>query len=343
MSDLKKRICRGGSMAFGVAAMWAAASCQDPGPDSHAASSAIATTTSVAIALRTPSGVGATSVALAATESLVINAGTTVTGGGKGPEDAAAAATNLGTSVTRVEPDAVIKGDLWSASSVDLRDRVHVLGILHAHTLARGNSVVIDGGIDGSPKLTPENTLPWTVTVPPSGPAISLPPGQAGARVPGSYGAVQVFSNATLTLVAGIYFFDTLQLEPQSHVALDQTAGPVVIYVRDSVQLRGELRATNARPPDLALIYLGTSEVRAEVPFSGTIAAPNARLFLGSTTPGHAGAFFAKSIEVGPHTTVTYRAPHALLAGGLPIPSCIDAIVPDPTLTGHARDVQYQA
>jgi hypothetical protein len=333
----------GRKFVFSFAVLWAVAACSDPDPPPGVATGSLGAPTEVTISLGTPAGVSTTAVALAASGSLVINAGTTVTGRGTGNPAAPATVTNVGTSGTRVEPDALLKGDVWSASALDLRDRVHVFGIVHAATLVRGNRVVIDGGVDARPQQVSATTQ-WTVTVPASGPAVSLPPGQSGSRAPGSYGAVQVFSNATLTLLAGTYYVDTLQLEPQSHVILDQAAGPVVIYVRTTVQLRGDLRASSGGAPDLLVVHLGTSDVSAEVPFSGAIVAPNARVFLGSVSPGHVGAFFAKNIEVGPHTTVTFRAPHALLvAAGLPVKSCIDAIVADPTLTGHARDVQYQA
>jgi len=330
-----RRHLRGGALVLGIG-LFAACSGRESGT-AEVRQSAVTTPTTVTIKLVTPKDVGTTTAALASTGALVVNAATVVTGG---------ATTNVGTGGTRVEPDAQLKGDLWSASALTLKDRVHVFGVTHAAAApVRGVGVLTDGGVDTTTPLVPSTTLQWTVTLPPSGPAVSIAPGQSGSRGPGAYGAVQVFSGSTLTLSTGTYFVDTLLLEPQSRVVLNQTSGPVVIYVRTTLQLRGELRASTAgAAPDLLIVYVGGADTAAEVPFSGTIVAPSARLFLGSVTPGHTGAFFAKNIEVGPHTKVTFRPPHPILiAGGLPGKSCLDAIVPDLTLTGKAREAQYQA
>jgi hypothetical protein len=301
---------------------------------------------SVTITLSTPKDVATTSVALAANGSLIVNAATTVTGGGAGSTTANSIVTNVGTAGSRFEPDVQLKGDVWSPPTLTLKDRVHVFGVTHATAApVRGTGVLTDGGVDTTTPLTPATTLTWTVALPASGPAINVSPGASTSRGPGAYGSVTVFQNATLTLSTGTYYFDTLQLESGAHVVLNQTSGPVVIYVRTTLILRGDIKAaTSGAAPDLLLVYLGTVSASAEVPFAGTLIAPNARLFLGSVTPGHTGAFFAKNLEVGAHTKVTFRAPHVLLvAGRVPGKSCLDAIVPDPTLTGNAREVQYQA
>jgi len=134
------------------------------------------------------------------------------------------------------------------------------------------------------------------------GPPINLGPGQSGSRGPGAYAAVQVFQNATLTLSTGTYYFDSLQLESGSHVVLNQTSGPVIIYVRTTLALRGDIRASaSGAAPDLLLVYLGSTDASAEVAFSGTIVAPNARLFLGSVTPGHTGASTRSAGLAGPN------------------------------------------
>ena len=261
-----------------------------------------------------------------------MDAATTVTGAGTGSTTANSIVTNVGTAGSRFEPDVQLKGDVWSASTLTLKDRVHVFGVTHATAApVRGANVLTDGGVDTTTPFTPSTTLQWTVALPASGPAMSVSPGQSTSRGPGAYGNVQVFQNATLTLSTGTYYFDALQLESGAHVVLNQTSGPVVIYVRTTLILRGDIKAsTSGAAPDLLLVYLGTASASAEVPFSGTLLAPNSRLFLGSVTPGHTGAFFAKNLEVGAHTKVTFRAPHVLLiAGRVPGGDCLDAIVAD--------------
>src|SRR5690606_26683785 len=56
---------------------------------------------------------------------------------------------------------------------------------------------------------------------------------------PGNYGRVHVFSRSTLTLEAGDYFFESLALEPEAVIVLENAERPVRIFVRDRFYFHG--------------------------------------------------------------------------------------------------------
>lgn len=291
------------------------------------------------ITITTPNTVSPSTLALAAAHGIVLGASTTITNVGP----ALSGISNAGSGGIDAEPDAVL-GNMWSISSVALKDRVHVLGTVHAPSAVLGNSVRIDGGLDSKTSLTPVVATSWTVTYPTgAAPNVTIQPNKSGSQVPGRYGSVQIFAGGTLTLSAGTYFVDTLDLEPMSKVMLNQVNGPVVIYVRGSIILRGTFTTTSASPPDLLIGYLGTAAMFVESPFNGAIVSASAGLTLRSVTGGHSGAFFAPTVTVDPHTSITFRPPFVLLTV-LPrsLETCANAIVPTAALTGSAREIQYQ-
>ena len=292
------------------------------------------------VTLQTPKGIVPTAVTIAATSTVTIGGATKVTGTGSG----LSAVTNMGIGGVEIQSAAVL-GNLWSTSTVDLRDRAQILGTIHAPHVTQGNSVTIAGGIDSTTALTPATVTSWTVTYPAATVTnVTLQPGQSITEAPARYGAVSIASRANLSLSTGTYFLDSLDLEPMANITLTQDAGPVVIYVRNSVIFRGTVKtATAGLRPDLLLGYLGTAGVFIESSFTGTIVAPSAALTLRAVTGGHIGAFFAQSVSVDPNTVITYRAGQAILTvSPPPISTCVDQIVPDGTLTGRAQAIQYQ-
>jgi hypothetical protein len=199
--------------------------------------------------------------------------------------------------------------------------------------------------VDTTTAQTPPSVLSWTVTYPAATVNnVFLSPNQTDSRGPGRYGSVTVQSGAKLTLATGSYFLDSLDLEPSSKLIFNQDAGPVLIYVRNAPILRGGFATTSGVAPDPLLGYLGTAEAVVEMPFVGTFVAPSAKLTLHTVTGGYTGAFFGKSLDVGPNMTVTFRAPHVVLTTQPPgsPDTCSAAIQPDESLTGNAREVQFQ-
>jgi len=292
------------------------------------------------LALQTPAGMSPTAVTIGATRSVSIGGATKITRSGT----ALSTVTNMGSNGVQAQPDAVL-GDVWSTSNVDLRDRVHVLGTVHAPSVTQGNSVRIDKGIDRTTPLTPATITSWKVTYPAATVVnVTLQPGQSISEQPARYGAVSIASSATLTLSTGSYFLDSLDLEPGGQIKLNQDNGPVIIYARNSLIFRGKVvSATSGVSPDVLLGYLGTSGIFIESSFTGTIVAPSAALTLRAVTGGHTGAFFGQSVSVDPNTTVTFRPGQVILTVSPPgVAGCAAAIVPSDTLTGRAQMIQYQ-
>ncbi len=338
MEYQKRRALR--VVAFAVAC----SSCQklvvdEPTVEVSSALSAV----SFPVSISTPKSVSPVSVVLAAAGTMTIFGGTTVTR----PGTALSVITNTGSGGIDAEPDDVL-GDIWSTSTVTLKDRVHVRGRIRAPTVVKGNLVIIDGGVDSTTPLTPSEILSWTVTYPAisgtSAPNVIVQNNATTSAAPGRFGSMQVFGGSTLNLRAGTYYVDSLDLESNAKVILDQDAGPVLVYVRTTIILRGAFSSKSGDPPDLLLAWLGTTEAIVESSFKGTLVSPSAKLTLRAATGGHTGAFFGKNIEVGPNTTVTYRAPNVILTTQPrgTFRTCTQSIVPSDTLTGVAREQQYQ-
>jgi len=313
--------------------------------DQVSAEQSAVTSTSPAITLNvsitTPKAVSISAITVGANGTLTIGAGTKINGRGSVPSVVA----NVGTLGSDAEPDAIV-GDVWSNGTVTLKDRVHAFGKVYAPALNRGNSVLVDGGLDTATPRTPSATTTWSVTYPSAVVnGIVLQNNSVASPSPGRYGAVQVFAGSKLTLSAGTYYVDSLDLESGSSLILNQDAGPVLLYVRTQIIfLRGTLSTTSGSPADLLLTYLGTTDLIVEMPFVGTIVAPVANLSLRSVAVGHSGAFFGKNVDVGPNTTIQYRAPNVVNVTQPPgdPAQCSASVVIDSGLTGQARELQYQ-
>jgi hypothetical protein len=295
------------------------------------------------VSIKTPKGVSPISVALGANGSITIGGATQIIR----PGSALSRTTNVGTGGIQAEPDAVF-GDVFSTSTVTLKDRVHVLGKVYAPGVVRGAGVQIAGGVDSVTPLAPSTVTTWTVTYPAATVTdVVLQPNISASRAPGRYGNVQIFSGAQLSLSSGIYYLDSLDLEPSAKILLNQDAGPVLIYVRNTVILRGTFKVlptSSTTPPDLLFGYLGSAELFVEAPFNGVIVATNAKVTLRSVSGGHTGSFFGKNIGVDPNTQVTFRPGYPILTTQPPgnPTDCTKAILPSDSLTGAARELQFQ-
>jgi hypothetical protein len=159
---------------------------------------------------------------------------------------------------------------------------------------------------------------------------VTVPPNETASRAPGSYGQVTVFTNARLQLTAGTYFFTGLQLEPQSILEVDESAGPVLIFVSQSIIYRGRIAEPGGATATVFLGYTGTNAVFLEAPFNGTLVAPNANLTLGAGSfLQFRGQFVARTFEQRPDVVLTCdtSASNDLAPPGTPpAASCTDAI-----------------
>jgi hypothetical protein len=248
----------------------------------------------------TPSTLTQASLLLSATGTLKIDDRVTVKETNGNPATIA----NLGTATLQIGTDGHL-GDIWSKGPVNIADRTVVNGTIHgAVSVTTGPGATVKAK-DNKSFQTVTSTSSVTFPTQNAG-GFNLEPGATGALGPGAFGAVVVKSNAKLKVGTGSYLMDSLDLEPQSTLALNTTAGPIVFYVRTSVILRGNITSTtDAR--DFTLVYLGSAALAVEAPFNGTVVAPSAQVNVGSVQPLN-GAYFAAGIEIFPGDTVTHVA-----------------------------------
>jgi hypothetical protein len=275
------------------------------------------------ITLQLPQGTALHTLGLLAAGTLHIADGVTV----KAATPAApVAVANSGVGLTDLGVQ-TITGDVVSQGPVTLHDRAQVAGsVTTASTITPGNGVVVSGTERQHATLTPLQSFSWSVTLPAAtGGPVDLEPGQTRSLTPGSYTTGSIKAGATLHLAAGTYAFDTFSLEPQGTVSVDASGGPVFIYVGAQLDLKGALDA-GAHPASLMIVYLGTAQGSLEAPFTGTVVAPNAKLYLAPVgAPGFVGSFFAAQIDVEAHDTVTLQpfAGWDLLFPPVPIVECV--------------------
>lgn len=265
----------------------------------------------VTLTLKLPANTGIGDFALAANGALRVGDRVKLVDARQAP----AAAANAGTQETSVGVEAA-SGSVTSVAAVALRDRANVQGdVKSAGAITKGTAVVVSGLTSPSrTDLTP--LVQETVLLDFGGTSLgdrSYEPPASGERVsslaPGRYGKVTLKTNNRLNLTSGSYVLDGLQLEPQARIVVDDSAGPVLISVRDSLLFKGKFEALSGQHPALRLAYAGTAAVVLESAFAGTLLAPNASLRLATIIPParHVGSFYAKDLEVSPDVTVEFR------------------------------------
>lgn len=183
----------------------------------------------------------------------------------------------------------VVNGALVTGGTLSLQDRTKVFGAVAPHA------------------FVPTHSIAFTVTFPATnqGPVL-VDANTSRALSPGAWAGVT--ARGELRLSSGTYFFDSLMLESTGRMLLDQTAGPVTIYIRTSFTYRGVTSVSNGAFPNLFVGYLGTEEAFLESRFKGAVVAPNGKLTLGDLGGAHEGQFFAKSVEVRARAAISFHA-----------------------------------
>lgn len=140
----------------------------------------------------------------------------------------------------------------------------------------------------------------WTVEFP-SVPAHdqSSRAGDAGSLLlyPGSYGSVVVEAESTLALRSGQYFIESLDVREGATVDVDNTSGPVYLWIRRSLALGAPFQEY-VLEPNILIGYGGAAAPSITAAFRGTLVAPNANVHLPKTADTHHGAFFARALEL---------------------------------------------
>jgi hypothetical protein len=238
-------------------------------------------------------------------------------------------------------------GNVWAPSKALLLPGATANGNVYSSAATIDPGATVKGQVVTNATYLPYNTASWTVTFP-AGTVSDLEVfgGTSVSKAPGRYGNIQIDATATLKLSTGVYYFESLDMFPLSTIQVDQTSGPVFIYVHNSLTYGGTIVPPSGGFPDVLVGYFGSAAVSLNAPFEGTYVSRTGAVTLGSFTPPHIGAFFAPTITVATGATVTYRAPANLLvvappSGGLQ--ACADQIRPRDDLSGTAQAAAYQA
>jgi RHS repeat-associated protein len=197
--------------------------------------------------------------------------------------------------------------NVWSGGDVTLANNAEVHGSLVTSGILNPQSgSKVDGTTTQQANLGPLQTISWNVTFPTiTAPAVNVTTPQT--YVPGGYPEVDIKTGAQLNLSKGTYTFNAMIVEPGGILNVDNSQGPVYIYLQNGFTFRGTVNTVTFQPNVLFGIA-GTSPVIIDASFKGIVVAPSAGLSLSTTTGGHAGAFFAQSITAHQNTTIAQQS-----------------------------------
>ncbi|HEY0986266.1 MAG TPA: hypothetical protein VGD80_04405 [Kofleriaceae bacterium] len=265
------------------------------------------TPASGAVSISVPRGVVDGNVALGATRRLVVLSSSRVLEDGGG----FATITNAGTVETRVGLASEVGSIVSEANTIlDGRARVHGSVTLSAPAqLFRGIQATVDGTVTTGATLTPDAQSTWTVPAFVGGRDVTVLNGTT-TLAPGSYGRVTVTAGATLRLSTGVYQMDELeQFGRDSTTLLDTAAGPIVVYLRRELEMRGSVLDPSHSGSGALFVVVG-NEAKVTGTFQGSIVAPFAlQLDLGFDAGATlTGSYFANNIVVWPGTTIVHRS-----------------------------------
>lgn len=189
-------------------------------------------------------------------------------------------------------------GGVYAAGAVFLAERARIDGDLRvAGTVTKQAGVQVTGStiVGPVPSQVIARSVDFPVTL--SG-TMNVQPDRTVSLAPGALAVLSVASRSTVKLKAGKYFFDSLSLQPGATLALDQSEGPISIYVKSNLDFKGAVTSTRAPATDVAWGYFGTNTVFLESAFQGSLMAPAATVVLKRAGSPHKGSVYAKVIEL---------------------------------------------
>lgn len=265
-----------------------------------------AATEPVAFSITIPEGTAIADVMLSATNAVTIDDRSTLGESGK--------LSHLGSlGPARLEFGAQVNAhtNVSSIGGVDfLRSQSHVYGSVRTSgTVTQQDNVSVDGGITTGVPIAPVSTT-WTVDWPTGVTRdISRAPDSPATRlVPGAWDSIQIFSRAGIQFESGVYFVNSLVVEPQAKIYIDASAGPVILYVRDTLRLNVGLTYVGGTAGQVLFGYAGNQQAYFEEAVVASVVAPNSVIELRRPASGraHAGSFFGKDVHVNSDATVRH-------------------------------------
>jgi hypothetical protein len=156
----------------------------------------------------------------------------------------------------------------------------------------------------------------WRVNFPTHPSAVGLTEGVIDVRMdPGAQGDAIVAPNSVLALRTGTYQLNRLIVEKGGTLEIDNTRGPVYIWVRDALEIHGSLMEY-LLDGNVLIGYAGSKPVDVSG-FRATLVAPSAELTVRAGPEANVGAFFARKIVLEPGAVVEHR-PFLIESGNPP-------------------------
>jgi hypothetical protein len=194
------------------------------------------------------------------------------------PSDVGALIANVGNASTELGEKAHT-GPVLSIAPVELSRNAVVDGDV------KSSGAIVNRGADVSGALLPGVSIPTrtelidVASVPAGGAnGIVLGPGENRTLAPGAYRGLIAGFGSTLRLTAGRYFFGLLDLKPGSHLEIDDSQGPAIVYVIRRLGLAAEVVDLDPAPLALLVAYVGPHDVKVAGLFRGTLIATQAEV-----------------------------------------------------------------
>lgn len=278
-----------------------------------ASASTIAKADEVPLIIEVPKGADFSRVVLGAAGTLDVGSSGHVTGNTVLLTNSRAGATTLGAQ-------SIIHANIYSEAQVTLKPRALVEGSVTTNPAPLfGPQANVTGPTVTNVALVPPTLVESTVHVAASTTDVTVPPAGMLALAAGAYRNVNVKPNGTLKVTAGTYTFEALDLAALGTLVVDTQQGPVLIYIRSALLLKGAHTLIGPAGQFL-LAYLGTAPAKLERSFNATVLAPNATLRIDGAAE-YRGVFWAKNLEVGAQAQVIHQAFDAWGAVFPPIPT----------------------
>ncbi|MCG8556654.1 MAG: hypothetical protein MJD61_15415, partial [Proteobacteria bacterium] len=248
-------------------------------------------------------------VAVAATGLLELEQGAKVQNEGASGE---AATVSLGTAATAVLPDVVTRS-LWSRGALGLGERVQVQGDARSEgAIELGTGAAVSGTIFANSSFGSLRESTWTVACPAQdGGSVEVGDNEHLSLDPGGYEDVLIGSASSLRLRAGTYLFSELTVPIDSQLRVDDSDGPVVVYLQGNLELGGSIvdaLGDVVSELDLLVVAVGVDQQTVDGRMVGTLVAPNSTIVVQDVGPtGHAGAFFGSGVRVAENAIINHR------------------------------------
>lgn len=243
-------------------------------------------------------------IALAASNSVLVGSQSVINGqvanSGDGPLELQASS-KAGTLVSRgpllLRDSAFVEGDATTSGAAE-----------------RQNNVVVTGTLLERISMGVRDAARWSVRIPTTtGESIQLEPDTVRQVSPdaGHLLTLRVQPRARAILRSGQYFLKSLEVASEGILEIDDTDGPVVLYVEEGFSYQGVTQhpldgtADSVAAPQLLIVHMGASSIYVRSPVRGTVLAPEAEIIVATYEgPPHEASFLGRSVQVQGSVTV---------------------------------------